>query len=84
MGRKWKDGYSATIESYIIAGRSKYRLATTNDQVLTLVDDCTLSPGTEATMTIIIDGDASHQQVRFPDGILPGTRRARYEVVAPF
>lgn len=84
MGKHWKDGYSATIESYIIAGRSKYRLATTNDQILTLVDDCSLAPGTEVTMEITVDGDAARQQILLPDGVLPGSRRARYEVVAPF
>ena len=84
MGITWHDGYSTTIESYLVVDESRYRIAKTNAQNITLSEDCELAPGTVAEMRITIDGDTRSKLVRLPDGVPRGCRQFAYQVEAPF
>ncbi|MBX7164957.1 MAG: hypothetical protein K1X74_01290 [Pirellulales bacterium] len=84
MATYHEDGVSATVRSFLVIGRQKYRLAKTNGVTLTLDEDCVAAPGTMAEMQIIVDGDVRTKLVLLPDGIVPGHRKAAYQTAAPF
>lgn len=84
MGIHHKDGYSSTVESFLVIQKSRYRLAKTNEESMTLDEDCVAPPGTLAEMVITVDGTVRTKLVMLPDGILAGNRKAAYVTAAPF
>jgi len=81
---RWKDGYSAHVESYLIVRNDRYPLAKINGETLTLDVDCELGPNTTASLVVMVDGDPWTQTVVLSDGVVPGKRKVRYRVEAPF
>jgi len=84
MGTTHENGYSATVESYLIVDGVKYRIAKTNEKFVTLSQPCELPPGTVAQIEITIDGDSSVDLVTLPEGIGPSSSTGAYQVAAPF
>ncbi len=84
MGDQRDSGYSANVESYLVVGQSRFRLARTNGITLTLAEDCQLPAGLLAEMHISVDGDPWVRTIQLPNGVAPGQRKVRYREVAPF
>jgi hypothetical protein len=80
MGIHHKDGYSASVEGFLVVGVERFRLAKTNGQTITLAESCELSPGTECELLVIVDGNASARCVRLPEGVTMGQSVIKYEV----
>jgi hypothetical protein len=77
-------GYSATIEGFLVIRDARIRLAKTNGSTFTLAEPCELSPGTSASLLVIVDGQSDSRQIKLPDGAVHGQMVVRYEVEAPF
>jgi hypothetical protein len=84
MGTMRENGYSATVEGFLVAGGTRYRLAKTNGVTLVLADACELPPATEAELLIIVDGQGDSKQIVLPDGVAAGQTCVRYEQTVPF
>jgi len=84
MGIHWIDGYSATVESYLVINGHRYRLAKTNGVNFTLDEDCIAPPQTIAVMEITVDGSTDARPIILPDGVRAGERTADYRFAAPF
>lgn len=85
MGIVRENGYSASIEGYLIVAGRRFRLAKTNGVELVLADaSCQCAPGTEAELLIIVDGDNDTTRITLPTGITLGQGRVRYEEFVPF
>ena len=85
MGIPRENGYSASVQGFLVSGGRRYRLAKTNGVRLVLVEPtCELPPGAEAEMLIIVDGDCDSKRIMLPDGVAPGQQSARYEQLVPF
>lgn len=77
-----QDDYSATVESYLVVAKSRYRIAKSNGETITLDEDCELPPATSATLEISVDGDVWVRRVALPGGAQKGQRRIAYRPVA--
>ncbi len=86
MGIARTNGYSATVEGYLIVGDGRYRLAKTNGVRLVLSQPCAdeFPPGTDGELVIIVDGDRGSKRITLPDGVVCGEHQARYEAFVPF
>lgn len=84
MGITRENGYSATIEGFLVVGNRSYRLAKTNGDYFVLADDCELPAHTLGDLLIIIDGEPDSKQIEIVDGVAPGERYVRYADPVPF
>ena len=85
MGIARENGYSASVEGFLVVAGCRYRVAKTNATHLVLVEpSCQLGPGTEAELLIIVDGDTDSTRITLPTGIAPGQQRVPYEELVPF
>lgn len=84
MGISRENGYSASVEGFLVVGDVRYRLAKTNGETFTLAESCEVAPLTEAEMLIIVDGDADSQRIVLPDGIAQGQTCVAYQRAVPF
>jgi hypothetical protein len=84
MGIARENGYSASIEGFLVVADSRYRLAKTNGVTFVLAEPCALPPASEGELSITVDGQTDSKLVVLPDGAMPGQPCVRYEVVAPF
>jgi hypothetical protein len=84
MGVQRENGYSASVEGFLVVSGTKYRLAKTNGVTLVLSEPCVLPPGSEVELVIIVDGNSDSKQIVLPDGVLPGQARIPYQVTVPF
>jgi hypothetical protein len=84
MGRQYADGYSASVEGFLVVGGQRYRLAKTNYRSFTLADDCDLPPGAEGELIVTVDGNSFSRFVSLPNGIAVGQSTAAYTVAARF
>ena len=84
MGVHRENGYSASIEAFLIIDGHRFALAKTNEAEFYLAESCESPPNTDAEMLIVIDGASDTQRVTLPDGIVLGQCCVRYEVAVPF
>ena len=84
MGIHRDNGYSASVEAFLVIGGTRFALAKTNGEEFYLAESCEAPPNTDADMLIIIDGTTDSQRVTLPDGVVMGQTRVRYEVAVPF
>jgi hypothetical protein len=84
MGIHHKDGYSATVEGYLVVNGTRYRVAKTNAQTFVLADPCELPPGASGELLVIVDGSASSDPIDIPAGICHGQRVVPYAITASF
>ena len=78
MGIKRENGYSASIEGFLVVGGTHYRLAKTNGACLVLVEECELAPATEGHLLIIVDGVRDWKRIEIPLGMKQGERCVEY------
>ncbi len=71
-------GYSAKVESYLVVGQGRYRIAKTNSRVVTLSEDCEIPPGAIGYMEITIDGDTALRHISLPQGVTLGQRSVTF------
>ena len=84
MGTFHKDGYSATVEAFLVIGDQRLKVAKVSRDTLTFSQPCELPPGAEGTLSIKIDGDETTCLVALEDGVFHGSDSARYSTAAPF
>ncbi|MEX2115214.1 MAG: hypothetical protein WD845_18620 [Pirellulales bacterium] len=84
MGRHHEDGYSASVEGFLVVRGHRFRLAKTNDRSLTLAVSCELPPGSEGELIVTIDGHRMSRLVTIPSGVALGQSTVNYTVAAPF
>ncbi len=84
MGRQYADGYSASVEGFLVVRGQRYRLAKTNNLSFTLADDCELPPGSEGELIVTVDGNSFSRTISLPCGIVLGQTTVDYTVAAPF
>ena len=84
MGVSHNDGYSATVEAFLLIGEQRLKVAKVGRDLLTFSHSCELPPGAEGTLTIKIDGDESTRLIALDDGAFAGSDSVRYSTAAPF
>ncbi len=78
MGTYRENGYSASVEGFLVVGTARYRLAKTNAATLLLIDLCELAPQTQAELLIIVDGVEDLHAIVLPDGVALGQSLVPY------
>jgi hypothetical protein len=85
MGINRENGYSASVEGFLVVNNSRFRLAKTNGIHFVLAEpSCELPPKTDADLVIIVDSTTASKRVTLPDGVMLGQRLVKYEEVVPF
>jgi hypothetical protein len=84
MGTYHKDGYSAYVEGFFVVDGRRFRVAKSDHRRFVLCESCTVPPGTEGDMVVIVDGSASSRRVTIPAGIQEGQTTVDYIVACPF
>lgn len=84
MGIHHADGYSADVEGFFVVDKIRIRLAKTNGCTFVLAEHCTLPPGMEGDLLVIVDGKSSSRRIEVTDGIVPGQTVVRYQTAVPF
>jgi hypothetical protein len=84
MGIQRENGYSASVEAFLVVGDQHIRLAKTGPDKVVLVEPCELAPGNEGELAIIVDGHSDSQTVILDDGAMSDRHEVRYSVLAPF
>lgn len=85
MGIVREDGYSASVEGFLVIDEStRLRLAKTNGFSLLLAEPCELPAGTEADLLIIIDGTSDSKRVVLPEGATADNPEVKYLAAVPF
>lgn len=70
MGVYRENGYSASVEAFLIVNGNRIRLAKTNGTTITLAKPHELAPGTVGELMIIVDRDERSTTVMLPDGAI--------------
>jgi hypothetical protein len=68
MGQHWHDGYSATVEAYLVIGDSRFDVAQVAGGFLILRSPQEIPAGTHAELVISIDNELKKQSVVLGDG----------------
>jgi hypothetical protein len=68
MGQHWHDGYSATVDAYLVVGELRIAVAQVAGSSLILRTPQAIPAGTKAQLVISIDGEAKIQDIRLGDG----------------
>jgi hypothetical protein len=80
MGIHHRDGYSATVEGFLVVGESRVRVAKSNECKFALAESCELAPGTPADLMVTVDGSTHTRRILLPQGIARGQVVVEYEV----
>ena len=78
MGVYREDGYSASVEGFLVFDCTKYRLAKTNGETFVLAESCRIPPRSAAILLVIVDGDEKEDRIFLPNGIACGDRVVKY------
>jgi hypothetical protein len=79
MGNRWKDGYSASVELYLLVGGERFRVAQVGPKSFVLKDDDALiPPGTEGYLVIIVDGRKKSYPILLHQGTTAGCEKVAY------
>jgi hypothetical protein len=84
MGIHRKDGYSATVEAYLLVQGVRYEVAKTSADEVVVAEPCDLAPGCEAELVVIVDGQRYSRAIVLDDGLARGRHEARYSAAVPF
>jgi hypothetical protein len=84
MGIQRENGYSATVEAFLVVGEQHLSVAKTGRDAVVLAEPCELSPGTEGELVMIVDGHRESRPVVLDDGAVSGRREVRYSVAVLF
>lgn len=84
MGVYHADGYSATVEGFLVVADRRMRLKKSNGEEVVLSEASEVPAGAVGELVVIVDGDEHRETVRLPEGATLESRIVRYEVAAPF
>lgn len=84
MGIQRVNGYSASVEAFLIVGERRLIVAKTRRDAVVLVEPCELAAGTTGELEIIVDGHRNSRSVVLDDGASLGRREVRYSEAVPF
>jgi hypothetical protein len=84
MGIQRENGYSASVEAFLVVEDQHIRLAKTGPDKVVVVEPCELPPGTEGELVIIVDGHRDSQAVVLDEGAMSARHEVRYSVAVPF
>jgi hypothetical protein len=84
MGIQRENGYSASVEAFLIVADQHIRLAKTGPEKIVLVEPCELPPGTTGELEIIVDGHRDSRSVVLDEGATSGGREVRHSVAVPY
>jgi hypothetical protein len=84
MGIQRENGYSASVEAFLVVGDQHIRLAKTGPEKVVLVEPCELAPGTKGELVIIIDGHRDSRSVVLDEGAMSAQQEVRYSAAVPF
>lgn len=84
MGTFHNDGYSATVEAFLLIGDQRLKVAKISRDTLTFSQPCEFPPGVEGILSVTIDGVEATRLIALDDGILHDSESARYSTAAPF
>jgi len=78
MGIRWKDGYSAQVEIYLLVGEDKLPVAQVGPGWFILQEPCAIVPETEAELVIVVDGEETHRHVFIHEGSIVENKEVSY------
>ena len=78
MAIQTEGGFSAAVELSLRVGDEKLRVAQVGPNSFVLRDQRELPPGTEGTLTITVDGQATEYHVLLHRGAIIGAREVEY------
>ncbi|HEX4146901.1 MAG TPA: hypothetical protein VHY91_25615 [Pirellulales bacterium] len=79
MGKRWKDGYSASVELYVLVGDKRFGVAQVGPSFFVLKDqEVAIPPGTDGRLVIIIDGREKSYPIFMQRGALAGCDEVAY------
>jgi len=84
MGIQRDNGYSASVEAFLVIGEQHFSVAKTGRDAVVLAEPCALPPGTEGELVMIVDGHRESRAVVLDDGAINGRREVRYSLAVPF
>ncbi|MBA3481962.1 MAG: hypothetical protein H0T51_09120 [Pirellulales bacterium] len=84
MGMQRENGYSASVEAFLVVGGQHISVAKTGRDTVTLVEPCDLPPGTECDLVMIVDGHRESRAVVLDEGAIRDQREVYYSVAVPF
>jgi hypothetical protein len=84
MGIQRENGYSASVEAFLVVAQQQFTVAKTGRDTFTLVEPCELAPGTEGELIMIVDGHRTSRAVVLDDGAISGRREVRYTAAVPY
>ena len=84
MGVHRENGYSASVEAFLVVNGDRIRIAKTNGRTFSLAEPCELVPGTTGDLLIIVDDEVRSKMVVLLDGAIAGETVVNYVVAAPF
>jgi hypothetical protein len=83
MGIQRENGYSASVEAFLVIGEQRLKVAKTGRDSVVLVEPCELPLGTECELVTFVDGRRNSRSVVLDDGASLGQREVRYSVAVP-
>lgn len=78
MGQTWTDGYSASIEIYLLVAGERYNVAQVANGALILRDPRPIPPETTATLVMRVDDKEERSEVFLRDGAPNNTEFVSY------
>lgn len=79
MGHQWNDGgYSSEVDAYVLLGDKKLQIAQIGPKSFILRDHCDISPGTEGTIVISVDGRERKIHAILQNGAVNGFQEVQY------
>ena len=63
MGQRWRDGYSADVEIYLLIDGKRYDVAQIGRGKFILRGEHAIAADTRATLVIIVDGEEERQEI---------------------
>ncbi|HTU24804.1 MAG TPA: hypothetical protein VMF30_05375 [Pirellulales bacterium] len=79
MGKQWKDGYSASVDLYLMIGDQHFGVGEVGPDALVLDrNDTAIPPGAQGDLVIVIDGEKTSQTIILPHGAPIGADEVAY------
>jgi hypothetical protein len=84
MGIQRENGYSASVEAFLVIGEQRLSVAKTGRDSVVLVEPCELPKGTKCELVTLVDGRRNSRSVVLVEGANIMRREVRYSAAVPF
>jgi hypothetical protein len=81
MGIQHSDGYSASVEAYLVVGDRRISVAKAGWDAVVLTEPCELLAGSTARLEVIVDGHLESKPILLDDGATGPHHTVRYSIV---